>query len=71
MWFSAVISAQGQYSFAPLITGEQIAFGVPQIGRGYDPGAITGDNGVGGSIELRDDFHFTNSYLQALEPYVQ
>jgi hemolysin activation/secretion protein len=68
--FSAVLSAQGQYSFSRLITGEQITFGGVQIGRGYDPGAITGDDGIGGSAELRYDFHFADSVLQALEPYL-
>jgi len=68
--FSAVLSAQGQYSLAPLITGEQITFGGTQIGRGYDPGAITGDHGVGGSAELRYDIRLNKDWVQALEPYV-
>jgi hemolysin activation/secretion protein len=67
--FGAVFSAQGQYSLSPLITGEQITFGGTLIGRGYDPGAITGDSGVGGSAELRYDFRFANHYISALEPY--
>ena len=57
---SMAVSAQGQYSFAPLITGEQITFGGTELGRGYDPGALTGDHGVGGSLEVRDDFHFSS-----------
>ena len=68
--FSAVLTGQGQYSFDPLITGEQITFGGLQIGRGYDPGAITGDHGLGGSAELRYDTRFTDSFVQALEPYI-
>ena len=68
--FSVVLTAQGQYSFAPLITGEQIAFGGNQIGRGYDPGGITGDSGLGASIELHYDFHIPGSVVRALEPYV-
>ncbi len=68
--FSALFSAQGQYSFSRLITGEQIAFGGTQIGRGYDPGAITGDHGLGGSAELRYDWRFQKGYLKALEPYI-
>lgn len=68
--FGAVFGIQGQYSFGRLITGEQIAFGGTQIGRGYDPGAITGDHGVGGTAELRYDFRFADSFLKALEPYV-
>jgi len=67
--FSTAINVQGQYAFDRLITGEQIAFGGSQIGRGYDPGAITGDHGVGASLELRYDFRFGNSFLKALEPY--
>jgi hemolysin activation/secretion protein len=68
--FSTMFNVQGQLAFVRLITGEQIAFGGTQIGRGYDPGAITGDDGVGGSAELRYDFHFTNDYIKALQPYV-
>ncbi|HEY4940437.1 MAG TPA: POTRA domain-containing protein [Rhizomicrobium sp.] len=68
--FSSVVSLQGQYSLSRLITGEQATFGGTQIGRGYDPGAITGDDGIGGSVELRYDFRFPNFFLQALEPYV-
>jgi hemolysin activation/secretion protein len=64
------LSAQGQYGFNPLLTGEQFAFGGAQIGRGYDPGALTGDRGLGGSIELRYDRRFTMSPVQALQPYV-
>jgi hemolysin activation/secretion protein len=68
--FTAVLAVQGQYSFAPLITGEQIAFGGNQIGRGYDPGAITGDSGLGASLELHYDFRFADSVVRTLEPYL-
>jgi hemolysin activation/secretion protein len=68
--FSVALSAQGQYGFNPLLTGEQFAFGGAQIGRGYDPGALTGDRGLGGSIELRYDQRFTMLPVQALQPYV-
>ena len=67
--FSGVLTAQGQYAFSPLITGEQIAFGGLQIGRGYDPGGITGDHGIGGSAELRYDTGPLGSLLLNLEPY--
>ncbi len=66
---SAVVSVQGQLSSAPLITGEQIAFGGTQIGRGYDPGAITGDDGIGSAFELRYDAHTKNSIFRTIEPY--
>jgi hemolysin activation/secretion protein len=68
--FSTVLSVQGQYSRSRLITGEQVTFGGTQIGRGYDPGAITGDDGIGASAELRYDYRFQNSVLLGLEPYV-
>jgi hemolysin activation/secretion protein len=64
------LSAQGQYGFNPLLTGEQFAFGGAQTGRGYDPGALTGDRGIGGSIELRYDQGFTMFPVQAVQPYV-
>jgi hemolysin activation/secretion protein len=67
---SLALAAEGQYAFSPLITGEQIAFGGAQIGRGYDPGAISGDRGLGGSVELRYDHRFTMSPVQAIQPYV-
>ena len=67
---SLALGANGQFAFAPLVTGEQIVFGGTQIGRGYDPGAITGDDGLGGSIELRYDQRVSMSFIQALQPYV-
>ncbi|MEJ0027113.1 MAG: POTRA domain-containing protein [Rhizomicrobium sp.] len=67
---SAALNAQGQVAFDRLITGEQVAFGGTQIGRGYDPGAITGDHGLGGSAELRYDVRFADSFIQGLQPYV-
>ncbi len=67
---SLAVIGQGQYAFAPLVAGEAIAFGSLPIGRGYDPGAITGDHGAGGSFELRWDEHFPEWAIQTLEPYV-
>ena len=67
--FGITLRAQGQYSFDPLITGEQITFGGTQIGRGYDPGAITGDRGLAGSAELHYDFRFPEEAIQAMQPY--
>jgi hemolysin activation/secretion protein len=67
--FSLQLAGQGQFSFAPLIIGELISLGGVGIGRGYDPGGIVGDHGLGGSAELRYDVPFANSYLLALQPY--
>jgi hemolysin activation/secretion protein len=68
--FSFVMAAQGQLALDPLLTGEQIAFGSLLFGRGYDPGAISGDRGLGGTFELRYDRQYGMSFLQALEPYL-
>lgn len=67
--FDILAAAQGQYAFNPLLVGEQFAFGA-QIGRGYDPGALTGDHGLGGTIELRYDPQLRMPMLQALQPYL-
>ena len=66
---SIAITGNGQYSFSRLITGEQILFGGTQIGRGYDPGAITGDSGLGGAFELRYDTRITDWGIRGLQPY--
>jgi len=66
---SLALAAQGQYAFEPMIIGEQIQFGGTQIGRGYDPGAITGDHGVGGSAELRFDQPIPDWSIKDLQPY--
>jgi len=67
--FSVALTGQGQFSFVPLINGELISFGGVGIGRGYDPGAITGDRGIGGSAELRYDAPFANKYVLGAQPY--
>ena len=67
--WSFAVTGNGQYALDPLITGEEILFGGSQIGRGYDPGGITGDSGLGGSFELRYDTHITDWDISALEPY--
>jgi hemolysin activation/secretion protein len=64
------LNAQGQYAFAPLVVGEQITFGGYQIGRGYDPSALSGDHGLGGSAELRYDAHFDEYFVPTAQPYL-
>jgi hemolysin activation/secretion protein len=67
--WSAALSANGQYSFQTLVNGEEITFGGSLIGRGYDPGAIAGDNGIGGSVELRYDFKNTGLPIDGTQFY--
>ncbi|HEX4113138.1 MAG TPA: POTRA domain-containing protein [Stellaceae bacterium] len=57
--FSLALTGTGQYAFNTLYIGEEISFGGAQIGRGYDPAAITGDMGLGVDAELRYDLNLS------------
>jgi hemolysin activation/secretion protein len=52
---SLTVQPRAQISSAPLFSFEQYAAGNYTIGRGYDPGVLTGDSGVGFSTEIRYD----------------
>lgn len=61
----------GQYSFDPLLSSEEYGFGGAQKGRGYDPSEITGDSGVGITLELRYKKQMQRLGLDMmLQPYV-
>ena len=51
--FSIALLPRGQYAFDPLLSFEEFTAGNYTVGRGYDPGAILGDSGLGVSAELR------------------
>lgn len=51
--FTVALGARGQYSADPLFSFEEFSAGNYTIGRGYDPGIILGDSGVGVEAELR------------------
>jgi hemolysin activation/secretion protein len=69
--FTIAAGARGQYSETPLFSFEQISGGNYTVGRGYDPGSIIGDRGVGLQAELRygSTVPKTTGDL-AFEPYV-
>lgn len=50
---SFVVHPRGQYAFRKVLGFEAFAPGNYTVGRGYDPGVITGDSGVGVATELR------------------
>jgi hemolysin activation/secretion protein len=52
---SFVVQPRGQIATGPLYAFEQYAAGNFTVGRGYDPGALTGDDGAGFSAEVRYD----------------
>lgn len=47
------LSARGQYAKKPLLSFEEFSAGNFTVGRGFDPGIIAGDSGLGLSGELR------------------
>jgi hemolysin activation/secretion protein len=50
---TAVFGASAQYSARPLFAFEEYAAGNYTVGRGYDPGTLLGDSGIGFQAELR------------------
>jgi hemolysin activation/secretion protein len=68
---SATLSSRGQYGFEPLLSFEEYSAGSYTIGRGYDPGTLIGDSGVGVTGELRIDRIQPSAKLElALQPFV-
>ena len=47
------LGASGQHSSSPLFAFEEYSAGNYTVGRGYDPGTLLGDSGVGFQAELR------------------
>ncbi len=50
---TASVDARGQYSNHPLLAFDEFAIGNLTLGRGYDPGATSGDQAYGAATELR------------------
>lgn len=50
-WIAA--TPRAQYAFDPLFSFEEFSGGNFSIGRGYDPGTVIGDSGLGSGFELR------------------
>ncbi|WP_373486516.1 ShlB/FhaC/HecB family hemolysin secretion/activation protein [Blastomonas sp.] len=50
---SVYVRGRGQLAFDPVLSFEEFSGGNFTIGRGYDPGIIVGDDGVGYQVELR------------------
>lgn len=67
---STFIYTTGQYSFNPLLSTPQFAYGGSQLGRGYDPAEIIGDRGFAGSVELRLDATPGWRLFQTAQPYL-
>ncbi len=67
---SAALTVSGQASADPLFAFEEFSAGNYTIGRGYDPGTLIGDDGIGGSLELRLDRLTPMRGPVAFQPFV-
>lgn len=65
------LDAKAQLTNDPLPGFEEFAAGSFSIGRGYDPGAVLGDNGIATSLEMRyGSLAPDNGEAYAYQPYV-
>lgn len=60
----------GQYAFDPVLAFEEYSAGNYTIGRGYDPGTLLGDDGIGVSNEFRIDRLMPFHAPIGLQPFV-
>lgn len=68
---SVVLSSRVQFAFDPLLAFEEFSGGNYTIGRGFDPGTISGDSGIAGSVELRAPaFDLPDLDTVTFRPYV-
>ncbi|WP_353217453.1 ShlB/FhaC/HecB family hemolysin secretion/activation protein [Sandarakinorhabdus sp.] len=67
---SVVVQPRAQYASGNLFGFERFALGNYTVGRGYEPGALTGDDGFAVSTELRRDAILLNEkWKLAAQPY--
>jgi len=62
-------SVSGQASSDPLLASEEFLVGGRAIGRAYDGGEISGDQGVAGIAELRYAGYVNNGFLESYQAY--
>jgi hemolysin activation/secretion protein len=67
---SVAIQSRAQLASDALFAFEQFSAGNYTVGRGYPPGTLTGDDGIGFSIEARlDPFRLGSSSRVSTQPY--
>lgn len=67
--FSLLLNAIGQYSDDRLVASEEFAIGGSRFGRAFDPSQVSGDRGVAGRVELRNDRAVTSDILEGIQFY--
>ena len=69
--FTIAVLPRAQYSPDALLAFEEFSAGNFTIGRGYDPGTISGDSGVGTAVEIRlGSLVPANDKDMAIQPFV-
>lgn len=66
---SIKLALGGQLASGPLLNWQQFYLGGASFGRGYSNGEISGDNGIGGSFELRFDGTTKSALLKSYQLY--
>jgi hemolysin activation/secretion protein len=66
--WSVKLSFTGQLVSNPLLASEEFYLGTP-FGRGFYGAEVSGDNGIGGSLELRYDQTLNKSLLKGYQVY--
>lgn len=68
--FGLTLEPRAQHAFSPVLAFEEFTTGNYTVGRGYDPGALTGESGVGLRSELRGPrLTFGSGNAFQLQPY--
>ena len=67
---TGALAIRGQYAFDPVLSFEEFAAGSYSIGRGYDPGTLLGDSGLGLSAEVRLNSWTPSGPRLVLQPFV-
>lgn len=67
--FNLYAQVLGQYAMTPLLSAEEFGYGGIGAGRGLDPSELTGDHGIGATLELRYNGLKRGQKLN-IEPYV-
>ncbi|MEN9932585.1 MAG: hypothetical protein RIS17_1158 [Pseudomonadota bacterium] len=68
---TVAVQPRGQVASGPVFGFERFALGNYTVGRGYDPGVLTGDDGAAVTAELRHDaITLSEKARLAAQPYV-
>jgi hemolysin activation/secretion protein len=68
--FAVAVAPRAQYAFDPLLSFEEFTAGNYTVGRGYDPAALSGESGVGMTVELRGPRLMPSRTRLSLQPYL-